>query len=566
MKELLAKYKILIIGIIIGIPFIIIELIIFNLYRFSHEGHELLIRIITIGIVLTLIVSIQYYSNFNKQQIRRFEEKQKIVQELKESEEKYRNITEQSFMGILIIQDGSIIYSNEYLSRILGYSLQEITKWSALDFFKLIHPKDVKVARKRFKQLQTDNISESILYRVYTKLKRMLWVEAKSKNIQFQGKTAILSTLVDRTKEKEAEKHIRESEQKYRLIMDNANDLIAVLDQKLQYKYVNEGFQEILGYSKEEMYSTMALDLVHPEDKNLAIMSFKRGLKTGTGKEKLRIQHKDGRFTWFDVKGSTFMNINDELNALIISRDITEQKNAEDKLIELNKLKSEFLRRASHELKTPLISIKGYSDLILSLHGDQLESEVVSYLNEIGHGCERLQYIINDILKSSQLESLELKPDLQKEDLSFLINFCVNELESFAIKRNQSIELNLHNQLYVDIEKEEIHDVLSNLLSNAIKYTPPEGKIVVKTELNNGYVVVSVCDNGIGFTEDQKERVFRRFGKIERYGQGIDLGIDGTGLGLYISKKIVESHGGKIWLESEGSQKGSSFYFTIPIS
>ncbi len=79
-------------------------------------------------------------------------------------------------------------------------------------------------------------------------------------------------------------------------------------------------------------------------------------------------------------------------------------------------------------------------------------------------------------------------------------------------------------------------------------------------------MLISVTDDGIGFTEDQKERVFVRFGKIERYGQGIDLGIDGTGLGLYISKKIVESYGGKIWLESDGSNKGSTFYFTIPIA
>lgn len=357
-----------------------------------------------------------------------------------------------------------------------------------------------------------------------------------------------------------------ESEEKYRLIMENANDLIAVLDEKLHYKYVNEGYYEILGYSKEDMYSTTALDLIHPDDKNLAIESFKRGLKTGTGKEELRIQHKDGRFIWFDVKGSTFKNINGELNALLISRDISERKKVEDKLKELSILKSEFLRRASHELKTPLISIKGYSDLILSLYTDQLDSDIISHLNEIGHGCDRLQYIINDILKSSQLESIELKPRLQEENISFLIKYCVNELESFAVKRNQSIELIIHNQLHVNIEKEEIHDVLSNLLSNAIKYTPRNGKIEVKTEIKDDFVVISVCDNGIGFTEDQKKKVFTRFGKIERYGQGFELEIDGSGLGLYISKKIVESHGGKIWFESKGRTRGSTFYFSLPRS
>ena len=235
------------------------------------------------------------------------------------------------------------------------------------------------------------------------------------------------------------------------------------------------------------------------------------------------------------------------------------------KIKELSKIKSEFLRRASHELKTPLISIKGFSELILTLYEDQLDTPIISKLREINDGCERLQNIINNLLKTSRLESPELKPKLQKEDLSFLIQFCVHELKSLAEKRNQSIKLEIHSKLYANIEKEEIHDVLSNLITNAIKYTPPMGKIEIKTELKEDSVVVSVKDNGIGFTEDQKKKIFKQFGKIERYGQGLDLGIDGTGLGLYISKRIVESHGGKIWMESEGKNKGASFYFTLPI-
>ena len=90
------------------------------------------------------------------------------------------------------------------------------------------------------------------------------------------------------------------------------------------------------------------------------------------------------------------------------------------------------------------------------------------------------------------------------------------------------------------------------------------GKIEIKTELKENFVVVSVKDNGIGFTDDMKKKIFQQFGKIERYGQGLDLGIDGTGLGLFISKRIVESHGGKIWMESEGKNMGSTFYFSLP--
>ena len=249
----------------------------------------------------------------------------------------------------------------------------------------------------------------------------------------------------------------------------------------------------------------------------------------------------------------------------IYGMDITEKKLVEQKLKEINKLKSEFLRRASHELKTPLISIKGFSDLILALHKDELNPDVISKLTEINQGCERLQNIINNLLVTSRLESPDIKPKVQKEDLTFLIKYCVQELQSLAQTRNQSINLNRLDGHYAIFEKEEIHDVISNLLANAIKYTPPYGKIEVKTNIQDSYVVISIKDNGIGFTNDEKKKIFHQFGKIERYGQGLDLGIDGTGLGLYISKRIVESHGGEIWMESEGKNKGSTFYFSLPL-
>ena len=110
----------------------------------------------------------------------------------------------------------------------------------------------------------------------------------------------------------------------------------------------------------------------------------------------------------------------------------------------------------------------------------------------------------------------------------------------------------------------KLNIVISNLLMNAIKYTPPRGWIDIKTEIKDDFIIVSIKDNGIGFTEEEKGKIFKQFGKIERYGQGLDLGIDGTGLGLYISKKIVESHGGKIWMDSKGKNKGSIFYFSLP--
>lgn len=158
----------------------------------------------------------------------------------------------------------------------------------------------------------------------------------------------------------------------------------------------------------------------------------------------------------------------------------------------------------------------------------------------------------------------EILINIAKEDLTFLINFCVKELKGLATLRNQSILFDPNNKLEAKFDKERIYEAISNLLLNAVKYTPPGGTISIRTYLEDDSYIISVKDNGIGFTEEEKSQAFKQFGKIERYGQGWDVAIEGTGLGLYITKKLVELHGGKIWLESEGRNKGTTFSFSIP--
>jgi len=227
-------------------------------------------------------------------------------------------------------------------------------------------------------------------------------------------------------------------------------------------------------------------------------------------------------------------------------------------------LKTELFSRTSHELKTPLISIKGFTELLLTLHKAKLDPETISILEEIKDGGKRLEKIINLLLESTKLEAGQLKLNIANEDLTFLINFCVKELKGLAKLRNQSILFDPNKKVEAKFDKERIYEAISNLLLNAVKYTPPGGTISIETYLDDDSYIISVKDNGIGFTEEEKSQVFKQFGKIERYGQGWDVAIEGTGLGLYITKKLVELHGGKIWLESEGRDKGSSFSFSIP--
>ena len=238
-----------------------------------------------------------------------------------------------------------------------------------------------------------------------------------------------------------------------------------------------------------------------------------------------------------------------------VQQDLEEQSN----------LKTELLSRTSHELKTPLISIKGFTELLLTVHKSNLDTDIISILEEIENGSSRLEKLVNSLLESSRLDQGQLKLNITTEDLTFLIKFCVKELQGLVELRNQTITLNIQEYLTCNFDKERIYEVMSNLLLNAIKYTPPGGEINIRSEIKEKFYIISVEDTGIGITEEEKSQLFKQFGKIERYGKGWDVDIEGSGLGLYISKKIIELHRGKIWVESEGINKGSKFYFSLPI-
>ena len=373
----------------------------------------------------------------------------------------------------------------------------------------------------------------------------------------------------DITERKTADQKLKESEEKYRKLFESSTEGIAAADMEGNLIDANNTYLKMLGYSKREILNLNFRDITpqkwHNMEDNL-IVKLLTEEKESSIYEKEFIR-KDGTVIPVDVRFWVLKDEQGDPNRMwAIISDISEHKLIEQELKKINKLKSDFLRRASHELKTPLISIKGFSDLILTLYKDELNPDIVSKMEEINLGCERLQTIINDLIYASRLESSELKLKLEIEDLSFLIRFCVDEIHSLSAQREHSINIEIADSIIARFEKEEIHDVITNLLTNAIKYTPPKGWIDIKTEILEDFVIVSIKDNGIGFTEEEKKRIFHQFGKIERYGQGLDLGIDGTGLGLYISKRIVESHGGKIWMESEGKNKGSTFFFSLPLS
>jgi putative tryptophan/tyrosine transport system substrate-binding protein len=237
---------------------------------------------------------------------------------------------------------------------------------------------------------------------------------------------------------------------------------------------------------------------------------------------------------------------------------------ANEKLKELDRMKSDFVSHVSHELRTPLTAIKGAVDLILREVTGPLTEKQIHYLTRVRSNTQHLASLINDLLDLSKIESGGIEVKSSRVYLSGLVHEVVEALRPVAAEKAIALEATVREpSILIWADRHKINQVLMNLIGNAIKFTPVQGRVTVSTTRNGGEgVQVSVSDTGPGIPPDEKEKIFAKFYRIaEVNGENPK----GTGLGLAIAKALVELHGGKIWVESEPS-RGSTFSFTLPLS
>jgi len=463
--------------------------------------------------------------------------------------------------------NNKIMKVNDYYCKIVGKTKKEIENCYAHE----IYPKDLAVKYWEYDQevIMSRQAKIDIEEEWNTKFgkRNVLCSRIPIKNKK--GKViGILGIAKDIHERKITERKLRESEEQFRTIAEQSIMGICII-QDDQMKYLNETLTEILGYTSEEIRNWDLEDIrsiIHPDDQSLVmdqLFKKQKGDKEVFENYQFRILKKNGNIAWLE-NFSKSIPYKGKIADLIMVVDITGNKEAQEELISLNKLRSELLSRTSHELKTPLVMIKGYTELLREKNKSILPKEAMEMLDIIDKGVIKLKNLIEQIMNASQVKAKKLKINKTTNNLSNIINAAIKEMEGMRRLRNHEIKLNIDEEIMLEFDREGIFQVIKNIISNAIKFTPRNGKIIIRTELTENEVIFSVRDNGIGFQEDEKAYLFSEFGKVERFGEDMDVIVKGSGLGLYISKSIIELHGGKIWMESEGRNRGSTFYFSLP--
>jgi PAS domain S-box-containing protein len=353
---------------------------------------------------------------------------------------------------------------------------------------------------------------------------------------------------------------------KTRAILDAAPDSIVVIDRDLLIVEASPGTERIYGFPKEERMGRSAMTIVHPDDAPFVIGELNRLFAEGSDEllnYRFRARHADGHWMIIETRGRLLDD--EDGRAVLVSRDVTEAVAFEEDLAaakeeaeRANAAKSEFMSRMSHELRTPLNSVLGFAQILQMELESKEDLELVDHVYKSG---QHLLTLINEVLDISRVETgnIGLAPVALR--LQDLVLECLDIIGPQAQERGVGISYSDSFDYAILADQLRLKQVILNLLSNAIKYNRSHGSVTLHCEVLAGLVRFSVSDTGHGIAPDLRERLFTAFDRLDAESRGIE----GTGLGLTLSKTLVEAMGGTLGFES-AVDEGSTFWFELPLS
>lgn len=484
-------------------------------------------------------------------------ERKKVEDALRESEEEFRCLFEYSTVGKSITYTSGKIHVNNAFCKILGYSKEELEnlKWK-----DIAHPDDMKSSKEAIKSIVTGK-NESVRFekRCFHKDGHTVWLDASISLYRDKENKPIyfMTDMFDNTERRKTEEIIKAERQRFNDIMDRLPVYLVLLTQDYRIAFANNFFRERFGESNGKKCFEYLFDRSEPCKACEAYTV----LKTG---EPYHWEWKGPDNRNYDIFDLPFTDTDGSKLILEMGIDITDRKKAEadlhkvnEELIHSNKDFEQFAYCVSHDLQEPLRAVYSFAEFLEADYGNKFDTKAEEYIEFITSAAKRMQQMINDILILSRVgtRGKEFLPI----NIENVIKIVTENLRGFIDEHNAMITYDAQMPTIL-ADKTQLTQLFQNLIENGIKFHKKDEspKINVSFQEDNNEYLFSVQDNGIGVEEKYFKKLFIIFQRLhdrEEY--------PGTGIGLAMCKKIVERHGGRIWLESKVGH-GSTFYFTIP--
>ncbi len=500
---------------------------------------------------------------------------------LRASEEEYRAIFELAGVGKAQSDPhtGRLVRVNAKFCEITGYSPEELL---GMTFLEITHPDDRGQDLDRFRRMVRGEGDYSVEKRYIRKDGRVAWVSVNATVVRDEGGRPVrtASTIQDITERKRAEKDLRrlqdaerasneealrEAQERFRSAFDNAPIGVAIVDLGGRFLQVNRSLCEILGYQEEQLLATTFQEITHPDDVEASMEHVRRVMEDEVGSYSLEKRYvaADGRPVWVSLSVSLVRDADgDPLYFVDQIQDITERKLAEkelarraEELAHANAELEQFSYSVSHDLRAPLRSIDGFSQILLEDYADRLDEEGRAYLGRVRAASQHMGHLMDDLLDLSRVSRRPLRSG--RVGLSALAREIIEELRRSQPDREARFVV--EDGLEVEGDPRLLAVALENLLGNAWKFTSKNAtaKIEFGSTSQNGRRLYYVRDDGAGFDQAYADKLFAAFQRLHK-----DEDFEGTGIGLATVQRVIHRHGGRLWAEGEVG-KGATFYFTL---
>lgn len=484
-----------------------------------------------------------------------------ITQEVKAREE--IKLSEQRFHAAIDAIHG-VLWTNNAEGKMVGeqpdwetLTGQTFKEYQGFGWANAVHPDDAQPTIIAWKEAVRDR--KTFVFEHRLKLKNKSWGDFSIRAIPLLNSDGSIREWVgvhtDITERKQSEEILKNNEQKFRVLADSMPQFVWTGDAEGNLNYFNEAVYNYSGLSPEKIDTEGWIQIVHPEDKEENIKMWVNSIKTG--KDFLfehRFRRHDGEYRWQLSRAIPQKDSAGNIRMWVgTSTDIQQIK-------ELDQQKDYFISMASHELKTPLTSIKGYVQMLGSMYSNGEDIFLKNSLKIVDKQIQTLTNLISDLLDLSKIKSANLSLNMEEFSGNELIRETIDEMEH--INPDYTFIFSAEREIILFADRERIGQVLRNFFTNAVKYSPDNRTIQVQSIIKKGDALISVEDQGIGIKRNDQGKIFERFYRVEGKNEKT---FPGFGIGLFICAEIIHRHNGKIGVKSEPG-KGSLFYFSLPLT